>query len=121
MTMPDLQKITDAKGEVTHVVLPVDEWEDLIDALEVNRLSGLEGIGEEGEIIPSEFAHRLIDDENPVRVWRQFRTLSQKQLAEKSGLDQSTISDIERGKRTGSIGVLKSIANSLNISLDDLA
>ena len=74
----------------------------------------------EDELIPSAVADRLIDGESPVRVWRDYRGLTQKQLSEKSNVKQSAISMIERGRRQGNIETLKSLANALGVLVDDL-
>ncbi|MDB5553955.1 MAG: helix-turn-helix domain protein, partial [Rhizobium sp.] len=41
--------------------------------------------GEE-EAIPEDFAVRLIEGENPIRVYRDLRGLSARELAEKTGI-----------------------------------
>ena len=46
--------------------------------------------------------------------------MSQRALAEKSGLKRSTISGIERGERNPSLGVIEKIAESLDVSLAEL-
>lgn len=72
------------------------------------------------ELIPWEIAKRLIARENPIRVWRQHRGLTVAELAEKAGLSQAFVSQIETGKREGSIGAVKAIADILSVTLDDL-
>lgn len=53
----------------------------------------------EDERIPSEIVDRLLAGENPVKVWRGHRGLSARDLADKTGLRTSTISEIETGRR----------------------
>lgn len=72
------------------------------------------------EIIPAKIADRLIDGENPVAVWRGYRGLTQKSVAERAGLSQAMISQIETGKRTGDVDTLKRIAEALGVLVDDL-
>ena len=45
---------------------------------------------------------------------------SQAQLAKKAGVLQSTISDIENGKRNPRIDTLQKLANALDVSLNEL-
>jgi DNA-binding Xre family transcriptional regulator len=75
--------------------------------------------GEE-EAIPAPFANRLIDGDNPVRVYRDLRGLSARELAERSGISPAFLSGIETGKKGGGIATLKKIAQVLNVGLDDL-
>jgi uncharacterized phage-associated protein len=53
--------------------------------------------GEE-ELIPAEIVDRLIDGENKLRVWREYRGMSAKELAEATGLAAPYISQLETGK-----------------------
>lgn len=94
----------------------VDELEDL---LAVKAYEARVSAGED-ERVPAEFVDRLIDGESPVRVWRDFRGLSAKDLAAAAGISAAYISEIETGKKEGSISVLKAIAKVLRLDLDDL-
>lgn len=50
-----------------------------------------------------------------LRHYRTIQKLSQEKLAEMCGLHRTYISDIERGKRSISIGNVQKIADSLGI------
>ncbi|HTO33796.1 MAG TPA: helix-turn-helix transcriptional regulator [Pararhizobium sp.] len=93
--------------------------EDLEDLLAVKAYEARVAAGEE-ERVPVEFVDRLIDGEHPVRVWRDFRGLSAKDLAAAAGISTAYISEIETGKKEGSISVLKAIAKVLHLNLDDV-
>jgi len=116
-----MQKITTPKGE-TLVVLPLEEYERLIDDLDIaaadrvrrNIAGGLD------EMVPADVADRLLDGENPVRVWRDHRKLSAQALAEKARISAAYLSEIETGRKEGSVSVLKRLADALSIDLDDL-
>ncbi|MFQ5673983.1 MAG: helix-turn-helix domain-containing protein [Nitrospinales bacterium] len=58
------------------------------------------------------------------RCWlatqRKPAELTQSKLAERVGLDQSYINQIEKGKRKGTAKNLKKIADALNIEVDSL-
>jgi DNA-binding XRE family transcriptional regulator len=108
------------------VVLPAAEYRRLVDAVEMAEdIAAYDDIqrklvaGEE-EFIPAEYVYRMLDGENRVLVWRELRGLTSKQLAEAAGISQPYLSQIETGKREGSIGTMKKIANALKIGLDDL-
>lgn len=86
----------------------------IIDAFRRNLAGGGE------ELIPADIAKRLIAGENPVRVWRQHRGMTAAELAQAAGLSQAFVSQIETGKREGSISAMKAIADALAVTLDDL-
>jgi len=72
------------------------------------------------EMIPAAFANRIIDGEKPVRVWREYRELSVKDLAAKAGISAAYLSQIEGGNREGSVATMKALAAALDLDLDDL-
>lgn len=72
------------------------------------------------EAIPEEFANRLMDGESPIRVYRELRGLTGKELAERTGISAAFLSEIETGKKDGGIATLKKIAQELEVTLDDL-
>lgn len=73
------------------------------------------------ELVPSEIVKRLISGENRVKVWRSHRGLSVKGLAAEAGISAPYLSEIEGGKKEGSLSVMKKIAEVLDVDLDDLA
>lgn len=93
--------------------------EDLADIAAYDRATAALASGDER--IPAEFANRLIAGETPVRVYREFRGLTQVALSEASGVKRVQIANIESGAKRGSIDTLKKLANTLGTSLDDLA
>jgi DNA-binding XRE family transcriptional regulator len=72
------------------------------------------------EAIPAAYAHRILDGENPVRVYRDYRGLTQPALSRASGVNRIQIADIEAGRKSGSIETIKKLANALGVSVDDL-
>jgi len=75
--------------------------------------------GEE-ELVPSEIVYSILEGENPIKVWREYRSVSQQNLAQVAEISAPYLSQIETGKRKGSVEVLSAIAQALDISLDDL-
>ncbi|PSJ54312.1 helix-turn-helix domain-containing protein [Kumtagia ephedrae] len=109
------------------VVLPEAEFralreaaEDREDAEAVRTFRDRLAAGAE-ELVPAEIVNRLLDGENKVRVWRSYRGLSARELAEKSSLSAPYISEIESGKKEGSLSAMKKIADALDVDLDDIA
>lgn len=75
---------------------------------------------EGGESFPIDVADRLIAGESPIRVYRSYRGMTQRELAAAAGIDPVYLSQIERGQRTGSTKTLGALAKLLNVALDDL-
>ena len=117
-----MQTITTPNGE-TLVVLPLSEYESLIDKADIAAADKIKADIAAGsdELIPSEIVNRLLDGENPVKVWRSHRGMTARELAAKAGISAPYLSEIEGGKKEGSLSAMKAIADALSVSLDDLA
>ena len=72
------------------------------------------------ERLPGEMVHRLVAGENPVRIWREYRGLSQRALAARAGLNFAYLSQIETGVRKGTVATKRKLAETLGVDLDDL-
>ncbi len=116
-----MQKITTPKGE-TLVVMSLKDYERLVDAADIaaaNKVRGDVSAGRD-EMVPAGVVKRLLAGKNAVRVWREHRGLSARDLAAESGLSAAYVSEIETGKKDGSISAVKRIAEVLKVDLDDL-
>lgn len=96
-----------------------ERLEDFEDGLAIKAFEERLARGEE-EFISAEFVNRMIDGESPIRVWRDVRGLSAKDLAAAAGISATYLSEIESRKKEGSISSLKKIARALKVDLDDL-
>ena len=72
------------------------------------------------EFIPAAFAERIIDGESPVRVYREYRGLTQEALSAKAKISKPFLSQIENGARAPSIATAKKLAKALAVDMDDL-
>lgn len=122
----DAQTIVTPSGERL-VILPEAEYrallaaaEDAADVEAVREFRRRLEVGDE-ELVPGEIVERLLSGENPVRVWRDHRNMTSAALAEAAGVGQGYLSQIETGKRDGTIETMKKIAAALKVRLDDLA
>ena len=68
--------------------------------------------------LPEVLAQRLAAGESSIRVWREYRGLSQATLAKAAGISVPYLSQLEKGIRSGSKKVLKQVAEGLSIPLD---
>jgi len=55
-----------------------------------------------------------------IKVLRAIKEITQAELSEKTGINQSAISEIESGKRSASIKMLERIAKGLDCKISDL-
>lgn len=120
-----VQVITTPAGERL-VVLPEADYAALMSAIEeasdaeiVRVFTERLAAGEE-ELIPSAMVDRILAGENRVRVWREHRGLTASALAAQAGIAQPYLSQIETGKREGTLATMKKIADVLRVKLDDL-
>ncbi len=74
----------------------------------------------EEEAFPLVVAERLVAGAHPVKVFREYRGLTQAELARQVGLSPMYFSQIETGRRGGSTKALRRIAAALDIDLADL-
>jgi ribosome-binding protein aMBF1 (putative translation factor) len=63
---------------------------------------------------------RLLDDESPVKVWREKRGLTQRELAEQAAVSSSYLAEIETGRKPGSAAALRKLARVLAIPMENL-
>lgn len=70
--------------------------------------------------LTAEEARRLLAGENPVRVWREKRSLSQRALAASAGVTPSYLAEIETGRKPGSVDAMGKLARALGVRIDDL-
>jgi transcriptional regulator with XRE-family HTH domain len=62
----------------------------------------------------------MLDGENKIRVWREYRGLTVKALAEAAGVTPAYLSQIETGAREGTIETLKKLSAALRVTIDDI-
>jgi transcriptional regulator with XRE-family HTH domain len=65
-------------------------------------------------------AQSIWDGANPIRAWREYRTLTQTALASSVGVTRSFLSQIETGRREMSISTLQKLAAALDTDLSFL-
>jgi DNA-binding XRE family transcriptional regulator len=124
-----LQTITSPSGDELVVITRaeydmlverhLDALEDAIDGLAAHEAMARLERGED-EALPGAMVDRLHEGHNPVLVWREHRGLSQRALAKAAGISPGHLSDIEHGRRSGSVDALKRIAAALRVQIDDL-
>ena len=74
----------------------------------------------EDELIPLEITERRLRGEPVLRIWREYRKLTQEQLAKKSKVSRALIAAIETNRKTGSVSTCKKLGAALDVSWDQL-
>ncbi len=108
MTDPDTVTLT--RAEYDALMERLEDAEDLA-ALAQHR---------HDRRIPGEVVHRTVMGENPVAVWREYRGLTQRALAEVAGISPAMMSEIEKGGGSLSLAVAQALAAALEVELGDL-
>ena len=115
------------KGEVA--ILPRKEYEALVaKAKEADEDAGTarlvararKEIAAGAPLIPMEVADRIANGENPIRVIREWKDVTQLYLSMKTNIGQGYISDMENRRRKGTAAALKEIARVLGVPIDVL-
>jgi helix-turn-helix protein len=114
-----------ARGEIA--ILPRKEYEALAaKAAEADEDAGTarivararKEIADGAPLLPKQVVDRFAKGENPVRVLREWREVTQLYLSFKTGLSQGYVSDVETGRRKGTAAALRRIADVLKVPLD---
>lgn len=119
-------QIIERDGKPEWAILPYEDYLRLIEQAELlEDIRDFDAIGaaiERGdeELIPAEVVNAILDGKNPVKVWREYRGLTQQQLADAAEISKPYLSQIETGKRSGTTDVLSAMAKALDVSLEQI-
>ncbi len=106
-------------------MLPIADYERLLDLAEDRADTLAAAAAEERrrageEYLPAAMVDRLLAGDNPLRVWRRHRGMTLARLSGETGITTGYLSDIERGRRRGSPGLFRKLAEALRVSTDDI-
>lgn len=108
------------------VILSRAEYDDLVsvreelaDAFRARELIQRVDSGAEA-ILSAAQLDEFLAAPTPMAFWRKTRGYTQALLADQVGIGQGYLSELESGKKTGDVAVLRKIASILRVSLDDL-
>ena len=108
-------------------VIPVEDLQKLMDDAEmladVKAYDAAKARLEDGEdeLIPLEITERRLRGELALRIWREYRQLTQAQLAKKSKVSRALIAAIETKRKAGSVSTWKKLGVALDVSWEQLA
>ena len=117
-------QVLDVAGQKM-AILPMADYERLLeiaeDQADINAAIAAEKRRLEGEeYVPAELVYRIMDGENALKVWRQYRGLTLSALAERAGTSQPMLSRIESGQLQGRPGLWRRLAEALDVSIEDI-
>ena len=119
----EIQILKDKRGKPAFVVVPWARWQSLTggdaeDAYLAKRYKLARGRNDVD--VPWEVAKRVVAGENAVKVYREWRGLTQAELAQKIGSAKAYVSQIETGVKPGGRLVMRKIAGALDVPLSVL-
>jgi len=119
-------QIIEKDGRPEFAVIPYEDYrhflellEDEADARVVAEFHEAYTAGREF-LVPDEIVRRELAGESSIKLWREHRGLTQQELATRAGISKPYLSQIETGKRQGTVETLSAIARSLDVPLDVL-
>lgn len=119
-------QIIEKNGVPEYAVIPYKEYQRLVEQAEeaqdlTDAQAAVRAIEAGEETIPEEVVERLLSGEqHPIKVWREYRGLTQETLGERAGVGKSYISQLEARSKSGSTRVIKALAGVLGVDMDDL-
>ncbi|MBN1318237.1 MAG: helix-turn-helix transcriptional regulator [Anaerolineales bacterium] len=118
-------QIIERNGNPEWAVIPYEDYVRLVNEAEMlddiyDYDKAIAAIEKGEELVPSQIVYAILDGDNPIRVWREYRGFTQQQLADMAGISKPYLSQIETGKRTGTTDVLSAIAKALDLTVDDI-
>ncbi|MFQ5421929.1 MAG: helix-turn-helix domain-containing protein [Anaerolineae bacterium] len=118
-------QIIEKAGKPEWAVIPYEIYQQLLGDAEMLRdvrdFDAVRQAVDSGEeLVPDEVAYAILDGRHPIKVWREYRQLTQQELAKQAGISAAYLSQIESGKRKGTTSALATVAAALNLTLDDI-
>ncbi len=117
------QVITGSDGKPAYAIVPWDVWERVRPFAEGMSDEALYDAARarKSEAFPAEMVNAILDGAHPVKALREHRRLTQAALAKSAGIGKVYLSQIETGRRTGSLATLRALAKALRVDLELVA
>ena len=75
----------------------------------------------EDELIPLEITERKLRGEPALRIWREYRKLTQERLAKRAKVSRALIAAIETNRKAGSVSTWRKLGAALDVGWEQLA
>lgn len=107
MNTPIKHQIIESDGRPLFVLVPYEEY--------------LTAVAQQEVTIPHEIVERhILDGVSLVRAWREYRGLSQQEVAERIGISQSAYSQMEKPEAHLRQATMQKIAEALEVRPEQL-
>ena len=123
--MNDLNaQIIETDGTPQFAVLPIERYREIVSLLkDIEDYSAIDRVlvdDKEGKTVPSQTVNAILSGVSPLRAWREYRGLTLKSLAKRLGVSKGYLSQIENGRKPGTLDLFRRISVILNVTIDDL-
>lgn len=106
--------VTLSMAEYRRLLRRIEDAEDLRD------LRIAEATATKRDYLPAALVRRILAGEHPVRAWREHRAMTLARLATAAGMQQGYLSEIETGRKPGSVRAYRALAEALGVAIEDL-
>lgn len=103
------QIITDDAGNPAFAVIPYAEYLELVDAADSDELT-----------VPHEVVSASIDGDSMIKAWREYKGLTQQELADRLQISQPALAKLEKPDANPRRSTLKKVAEALGIAVEQL-
>jgi DNA-binding XRE family transcriptional regulator len=111
MSAPTDIQIIMEEGRPAFVVIPYKEY------VKIRRPF----IPDDGESVPNDVVWKTIDENiSIIRAWREYLGLTQKEVAEKMGVTQAALSQMESGEKKLRKATLEKLAKALGLTVEQV-
>jgi ribosome-binding protein aMBF1 (putative translation factor) len=113
--------VTVSRGDWTQLVSELEDAQDRAAVVERRQHEAAKGKqAARRNYLTARDARRLLDGESPVKVWREKRGRSQRELAAAAAVGAGYLAEIETGRKPGSVVALARLAKALQVQIEDL-
>src|SRR5690606_39230396 len=111
------RQIITQNGKPAFVVIPIDEWHQIESTLEDRSDAAVVRafLKDPTETFPDEVVAAILNGAHPIKAFREYRGMTQAQLATKAGTIAIYISQHERGDRCASRKLRSKIGAALAV------
>ncbi|MBM3503409.1 MAG: type II toxin-antitoxin system prevent-host-death family antitoxin [Alphaproteobacteria bacterium] len=104
-------------GKPAFVVIPIEEWRQISATLEdrSDTAAVRAFLGSTQATFPDAVVKAILDGAHPIRAFREYRGITQAELASQIGSSAAYISQLERGVRHAGYRLRKKLGSALKI------
>ena len=118
-------QVIEKNGHPEWAVIPYESYKQLVEDGEMlqdirDYDEAKQAIQDGEELVPSHITFAILDGENPIKVWREYRGLTEQALAEAAGITLSELSQILRSEKLSATPHIYAVGQALGLALDDI-